>query len=554
MLKRLQTNTSRLSKRPWGWAAVFPVAALGLLQCSDSNAASGQTQARKTEKKGMDVTKLRLTAASREKSGHLYPEQSAFFDFSLVNSSPAPVQVPTFYGNETTPVYRVYDSAGHRMNELGIRDLERRYNADMGDLPAKPKPPRMMTIAPGKSVEGWVDLWSYRAPLPAGHYQFAIAHQLSPGAPHTESNRVPFQVVDAGVAGVALSYGEHDHSTSLLAWIAEAAGDAESRILMRQSATDKHTSAQRSGMPIGVAPKGTRVALGAKPGSGIFPQESWLAVVRGGNSLEMIQTFEAGPRWTSEPIALPLTGAQPDRGEALFLATGGSTDNGVLTGVRVTPESSGQPWQIPLGFRPTRSVCIFDTSGPLSLVLARAENGTTHLSLIGVDENGDSSLPLRDIWSGEGELLDLSADLRPGSTPSVTALISEAQRPDHLRLVRITANGETVMRDLGPVPGWPMIADRVRDPDDKAGQRTIDIRRAAKVRRAQSALAQNSILVAIVDEEGSFYGGALGVPLIRMAGAEEDRRVIWPHIAVLGEQAFFSGFTARGSLAHLGAR
>jgi hypothetical protein len=225
------------------------LATLSLVECSDFGVIHGQTRARKTEEKGMDVTKLRLTATSRQKSEHLYPEQSAFFDFSLLNGGSAPAEVMAFYGNDTTPVYRIFDSTGKLMNELGIRDLERRFNADMGD-PA-PQPPRLMKIAAGKSREGWVDLWSYRAPLPAGHYQFAMAHRLTPGAEFTESNRGPFEVVDAEVAGVALGYGEQDHSTSLMAWLASAPGGGEGRILMRQSATLKHNSAQRSGMPIG---------------------------------------------------------------------------------------------------------------------------------------------------------------------------------------------------------------------------------------------------------------------------------------------------------------
>lgn len=364
---------------------------------------------------------------------------------------------------------------------------------------------------------------------------------------------------------MALSYGEQDRSTSLLAWLASAAGDGEGRILMRQSATLKHSSAQRSGMPIGPASKGTRLALGMKPVSSASAAESWLAIVRGGSNgrstVEVVQTFEAAARWTSKPIELPVDDAHPvpafpDRGAALFLATGTVGGNSALSGVKVDPENVGNAWQIPLGFRPARTACIFDPLGPVSIVLARQDNGSTRLSIIGVEEDGKVNLALREVWNGEGELIELAADLHAGTRPSILALIADPRRSDHLKLVRVTATGETGIRDLGAIPGWPTILGRVPDPDDKTGKRTVEIRRPAKVRRAQLAVGQNSaVFLGMVDEEGSYYGGPLGhVPLTRLAGGQGASRVIFPQSAVLGRDAFFSGFTDRGALAHFGVR
>ena len=561
-MNRLRYDRRTGSKRVPGWVAVGCLATLSLVECSDIGAIHGQTRARNTEEKGMDVTKLRLTATSREKSEHLYPEQSAFFDFSLLNAGSAPAEVMAFYGNDTTPVYRIFDSAGKLTDELGIRDLERRFNADMGD--PVPQPPRLMKIAAGKSRQGWVDLWSYRAPLPAGHYQFAMAHRFTPGAELIESNRVPFQVVDAEVADVALGYAEQDHSTSLMAWLASAPGGGEGRILMRQSSTLKHNSAQRSGMPIGPASIGTRLALGLKPASGPPTQEGWLAIVRGGStgpgSVELLQTFEAAAAWSSKPIALPVDNAQPvagfpDRGGALFLATGTNGGKPALAGVKVDPDSIGKAWRTPLGFRPVRAACIFGASGPVTVVLAGQDNRAVRLALLQVGEDGSVSLAERDVWGGEGDLVELTADMRADARPSILALIADPHKPDHLKLVRITATGETGIRDFGAIPGWPTVPDHAPDPDDKTGKRTVEVRRPAKIRRAQMAVNRNAAFLAMVDEQGYYYGGPLGnTPLALLAGGERAPRVVLPQIVVLGRDAFFSGFTDRGALAHFGTR
>ena len=509
----------------------------------------------------MDITKLHLTAAPREKSGSLYPEQSAFFDFSLHNDGAEPAEVVAFYGNQTTPRYRIYDNAGKLLCELGIRDMERRYNADMGE--PIPEEPSLMTVAAGKAKNGWVDLWSYTAPLPAGRYEFAIAHQLSPSvSKFTESNHVPFQVVDAQVSDVALSYADQERSTSLVAWLA-GPPDGDVRILMRESAISRQDSAQRSGMPIGTVSKETRLALGMKTNEGPSAQESWLAIVHRSSArhttVELVQTFEAAETWRSKPIDFQLDEAEPvpgfpDRQAAVFLVTGLAQGKPVLAGVKVDPERIGSAWQIPLSFRPVRAACTFGPAGPVSVVLARHDNQTTRLALVDLMDDGEVSLAEREVWGGEGDLLELTSDMRPGARTSVLALISDPKSADHLKLVRVTATGESATRDFGVIPGWPTITDHVPDPNDKTGQRIIEVSRPAKVRRAQLAVAgKATVLLALVDETGSYYGGRLGeTSQLRLLSGPAAPHVVFPQIVVLNGEAFFGGFTDRGALAHFG--
>jgi hypothetical protein len=554
-------NERRIRAKPASaWIVVF-LASLVLVHYSDSAAGQSQTRAGKTENKGMDISNLHLTAVAREKSGWLYPEQSAFFDFTLHNAGAEPAEVLAFYDNATTPRYRIYDSAGKLIRELSIRDLENRYNAGMGE--PVPEEPKLMTVAPGKAKIGWVDLWSYTAPLPAGRYEFAIAHQLAPSVPgFTESNRVPFQVVDAEVSDVAVSYADQERSTSLVAWLAGPPhGDA--RILLRESAISRHGSAQRSGMPIGTVPKDSRLSLGMKTNDGPSGQESWLAITHRGpdghTTVDLVQTFEAAEAWRSKPIELPIDEAYPvpgfpDRRAAVFLATGLAQGKPVLAGVKIDPENAAGAWQIPLGFRPVRAACIFGPAGPVSVVLARHDNQTTRLTLLDIMDDGKVSLAEREVWSGEGELLELTSDMRPGTRTSVLALISDPKRPDHLKLVRITAAGESAIVDFGVIPGWPTIIDHVPDPNDKTGQRTTEVSRPAKVRRAQLAVAgKATVLLALIDEKGFYYGGRLGeTSQLRLISGPAATHVIFPQIVVLGGQAFFAGFTDRGALAHFG--
>jgi hypothetical protein len=69
------------------------------------------------------------------------------------------------------------------------------------------------------------------------------------------------------------------------------------------------------------------------------------------------------------------------------------------------------------------------------------------------------------------------------------------------------------------------------------------------------AVNRNAAFLAMVDEQGYYYGGPLGnTPLALLAGGERAPRVVLPQIVVLGRDAFFSGFTDRGALAHFGTR
>jgi hypothetical protein len=106
--------------------------------------------------------------------------------------------------------------------------------------------------------------------------------------------------------------------------------------------------------------------------------------------------------------------------------------------------------------------------------------------------------------------------------------------------VTIPPRGQPEARELGAVPGWPVIVeDGISRPS-----------RAARVFLTTSW--QGAPLVAVIDLLGRYYGGALdGSPLRRM-DSDTGPRVVLPHIAAMAQNApTFAGFTGQGALAYL---
>jgi hypothetical protein len=269
------------------------------------------------------------------------------------------------------------------------------------------------------------------------------------------------------------------------------------------------------------------------------------------SAVELIQHYEAQAEWRSPLISLPLKDPVPvprfpDRGHAVFLATGAQPQGGfALAGVAVYPEAKNfSPWSLPLRAAPVLTACISKHAGPMAVLLVSRNQGQSIASILGVDENGRLLRPEQPVRNTPDPVLAVAVDYE---RDTFVLLESDAARPDYLRLVRIRPNGATETKQMDAIGGWPTVMETVesRQPRDMA--------RPARVAQAVLEITTAGQAVAgFIDERGIYFGGILdGSPLRQFAGAGSPK-IVLPHIAAIKAGITLSGFTERGALAYFG--
>jgi hypothetical protein len=495
-----------------------------------------------------DQGKLVLAAARRGGGGpRLLPEQSAFFDLALRNEGQRAVTAPGLEGNLWTPVFRAYDASGKMVIQGTNHDADERAVGEMGE-PEESAPERV-TLASGEEQRTWADLWYFGAPLPPGRYAFEALHHASPPpAPGTPlvSNRVPFEVVEARVGAWALGYESAFRKASTLAWIAAPREGGAAELLVRLSGFSDHTTSQDGATSHGVVPEDARVAV-----SQVAPDASgnwlgWVAVAHGAQ-VELMQQNMTFPEWRSGPIALPIADALPvprfpDRGHAVFLATGARDGHPALAGVIVRESAAAHtPWSVPLAARPDRSACAFSARGAVSLLLVTDDGQAARLSRLDVHESGAVTSAERVVRVTPHEVLAVAVDMRPGAPQAFVVLEADRTAHDRVALVRLPIAGPPpAASQLAALPGWPIA------PQDAAAPRPL------RARELSLEVAPNgAALIALVDDQGRLYGGRAdgALSLLREGGT---RRALHPHVGATHEHHAISCFTEQGTLFHAG--
>jgi hypothetical protein len=276
-------------------------------------------------------------------------------------------------------------------------------------------------------------------------------------------------------------------------------------------------------MSHGPVPPGARVAVSQLAPDGAGNWTGWVAVVAGG-SVELVRHNMAHPLWRSGTAALPLRDPLavprfPDRGHAVFLATGAGPGGPALAGLVAPPGTPmGKVWSVPLRAQPTLSACAFMATGAISLLLVSQDGKETRLSRIDVDDSGKVTSPERVVRTTGRRVLAVTADVRAGSPLSFLILEADQNR---LALGTIPLVGEARFPEPTPLPGWPAVPAEV-----------------------DLEVAMNgTVLLAVIDAQGNLYGGTPSDGL-EPAGA----RVSQPRAVAIYKGVVYSGFTDKGYL------
>jgi len=493
-------------------------------------------------------------------------EQSVAFNLALHNEGTTPQTVLAISSNRSTPVLRILDADGKPIGEYTPNDM---FNRMLKSRGRRRPPPKSIEIKPGLVNTTWVNLWTYMPPLPSGSYAFEIRHFTDSGSAPMTSNRLSFEIMDARVLNHAIAYESFSRMVSTLAWVAEPYDERyKPRLLLRLSNFSAHHTIQQGSTFCGEVSADTLLALSQIPPGERSSWLGWLSVVSD-NKVELIQHNMTFPRWRSGPMELSLTDIQPlprfpDRGYAVFLATGTDLDGkAALTGLVVKEgEADPSPWTLPISTNPTRSACAFDVTGPISLLLVSEEENSegktiTLITRLDVDESGQIATPERIIRTTENKALAVAVDMRPNAPQAFIVLEAHPQKYDHLALIRIPVDGKPEIPELASLEGWPAMTRAGKDYEWPPGQGTVD--RASEV-RIPLAATQVSLEIdlngtpwmAMVDEQGDFYATRLdGQPLtfLRENGEFQSESL---HIAALSRGLTISCFSQRGALVHLG--
>ena len=536
---------------------------------------------------------LELTAASAEGRSRLLPGEAAMFDLIFRNLSTHEERFESMTGNAATPVFQLYDSAGHLLGHFDPVSAQRRTS---GHVKFAPAPPEMVYLRNGVQDGTAVNLWDYTDPLPPGIYRLDVSHQPTEGAAFIHANAVTFEIVPAIVTQAAMTYGTSDHANSLLSWIARAAdGKTPPELLIRLSANGNTGMIFVGATPAGPVDKDVALASSSLPPFSEQGQKGWLAIASG-EKLELLHHAMAHLDWRSGPIPLPLTHLQPisgfpDRERALFLATGRAASGAALLGLALTsdpardamppdtrptlqpgpsesmgadpdalidpgpPPSSPRPmptpppapvkkrelppyhpWTIPLKGEPIRAAAAFDAEGPVSVLLVYDDNGQLRLSRIDVDEAGRVVAPEKSLLTGHEStgILAIAVDKRKGYPISFVVLAADRQEHNRLALIRLPLEGAPVSRDFPGLAGWPMKADNGHHVPFAAAEAAMDI--------AQDGTPW----LAMVDENGRLYGGPLDGSALRLL--RDHGKCSHPFVAALAEEVTPGCFTETGEL------
>jgi len=527
---------------------VFGLLAVAVLLGTTTRYIGGQAKAPKGAQQtrmNPNENHLQLAASLRDDSGgRLLPEQSAFFNLRLLNQGSGVAEAYGLDQNKDTPVFGVFDGHGQGLRQVTHRNMIHRFVSVKGE--PSPETPVLIQIAAGKSSGTFVDLWSYMDPLPKGSYQFGAFHLIQPGSEtRLESNRVPFEVVDAAVSDAALGYVNNRRDHSVVLWVAVPEGSGTPQLLGRLSTLGRHSRAQVSGRALGPVDPGSLVAIGGKPKEGTPTDEGWFAVTHD-DSVQMLQHFETNPQWRSERVPLGIGHARPvpgfpDRGHALFLATGTKPDGGAaLAGVSVEAEAGVKTkWLTPLLAEPALSACLFGPSSSVKVAFGVFRASGTRIWSVEVDEAGKVLVAQTPLHASPRQLLALIADQRPGQTSAFLALESDPAQPDHLTLTRLPVTGKEEMIKLGAVPGWPHTNGKA----------------ASAHRIHMDAGWDGKPRIALVTATGQYFAGLLdGSPLMQPAPGVKGNSILTPFVVAVRGGVMYSGFTDRGYLVHFGGQ
>jgi hypothetical protein len=497
------------------------------------------------QSKGQHMTtreSLEMTLSFKEKNGaRLVPEECAYFNVAMRNDGTREAQFFDLDNNSETPVYSLYDGSGKKIASVSHQTMMNRMSGGgMGE--PMPEPPSIRTLAAGKTVETFLDLWNYMAPPPKGVYELGAADRLPSGQPElVESNRLRFEIVDAQVRDVAFGYEDIQRTSSLLLWVAVPEGNGQALLLARLSTLDMHRVAQWSGNPLGSIDVNARLAIAGKPLEGTSSAIGWFAAVEG-QHVELIQHFRTNPNWRSGKIALPISDPQPvpgfpDREYAVFLATGTATHGAALAGARVHPEGpKAPPWTVPLDAVPVYSACAFGKAGPIALLFVSTQNGQEHLSRMDVDADGKIDAPQKTVRTSSNLTLAIAVDQRPGNPQQFVVLESDPAHSDRLFLVHVPLSGEPQVRDIPRQAGWPT------GPQGPAHARSVSMQIGWDGRP----------VIALTDDAGRNYAGVPGEgSLMELGSLSNGSHAIGLHVAALRRSIEFGAFTDRGNLKFL---
>jgi hypothetical protein len=538
---------------------------------------------------------FQLTVAASDRTGRLLPEQAVGFDVIFRNLSSQEEALASLTGNDGTPILRVFDASDKLLGKFDPGTRRRRLQ---GHQKFAPSTPSLAYLRAGVQDGTRISLWKYLDPLGPGGYSLQVSHQIRPGGPSIQAAPTRFEIVAARASSVAMNYGESDHSSSLLSWLSQPLDEsAHPQVLIRLSAYDDHGLLMEGATPGGSVPDGAHLTSSALPPFSDIGDEGWLAVSYPGK-IELIRHSLAQVTWRSGEIPVPIANLKPvlrfpDRGHALFLATGTDKGTPVLMGLRVeddpsrnaAPPVSGtklrsgpsapqgvddnvplpaakpgrqpapvaaqppqpkrdlppyHPWTIPLKGEPARTAVAFESEGPVSILLVYDNQGIATLSRIDVDEAGRVVTPEAVIITSNrvSEIRAVAVDARKGQPLAFLALGSDPKEYNRLGLVRMPLAGSPKAQDFRSLPGWP---------SKTVNGQTILL---APTEIALEVAPDGRPWLALIDESGHLSGGVLdGSPLTLLRA---EGRCSNPFIAALPSKVTPGCFTETGRLYPIG--
>lgn len=491
---------------------------------------------------------VELTARVVEPEGALIPEEFTMVQVTMTNRSATAAMVYSMKSAQNDPVLWVSSSQGEHIGDYGpeIRTF-RSYGDQHG---VSPLPPKQVKLEPGKE-ETWLgNLCRYCDALPPGKYQLKAEHQLKEGDEMTQSSPASFEVVAAEVGDWAMSYTNAERESTTLVWAGtplHARGPG--RVLVRDSGITRHAFLRAGASPIPGLAASARLSAGQSPVDAQQLVLHWVGAA-GVKGVEMVQHNSTEPFWRSKPVPFGLINIMPiprfpDRGHAVYLATGAGVHGPELVGCKVDPrlESDPAPWRVVLHHAPLLTGASFGMQGPIHILMASTDGASHLLSRLAVDETGKVVSEEAVVRTGSAKVLAIAVDMRPGAIPKFLVLEEDAKEHGRVTLVHIPVAGRIDAAPPAPLPGWPAKLE---------GQKYI----ALPAREVTLEVAgDGEPFVALTDENDNFYGGSVldfELKLLRPGKKPngEKQSAIHPHIGALKGGTTISCFTETGELFH----
>ncbi|MFO0762535.1 MAG: hypothetical protein U0359_39210 [Byssovorax sp.] len=489
-----------------------------------------------------DKLSITLTAGGAGwQSGPLVPEQGAMFQVHLRNDDAVPHKVASLDDHPEMLLSRIYDASGALVRE-GMPGVGPGHHHE-----PRAREVSEQEIAPAGELSVMLNLWEHGDPLGPGRYTVEV-EQRGPVTAPIISGRVPFEIAEASIDACAIGFDSPSHLSSILAWIAARKGAPSPELLVRQSAVSNHLMVNEGGFSHGPVKAGSRLAMSRIAPGGRGAYLGWVGVTSPGSpaTVELFRYNNAHPQWKSGPIAFPLDDVQPvpsfpDRGHAVFLATGSQGGHAYLGGVVVTENAPlPRPFAIPLTALPSRTACAFGPSGPISVLYATDDGASTHIVRIDLDESGAVLAAEQVLRTTPNRVAAIAADLRPGAPPMFVVLEQNRTVPNRLAVVRLPLAGAAPpILPFAPLAGWPEVVEQGNTRPLRAGAIAFDLG------------LDGAPELAIVDERGQLFAGRLDGA---SAFVHHDTmgRAHCPHVAALSEHDTYGSFTDVGLLDRTG--